>query len=213
MGPALLRGVVLPKYLVLTVVYAPPGTNGSHSTSSVSYQAGSSTGTTTSASQSFKTGNSLSFEASANFAGSGAGVGTSFEASQSSTDSQSLEIKKSTTATITLSGPSQDGISHDEDEIWLLLNPTVNLALSSSSAGWMLANTQSVIQYVQVGYLNGHEAMPPGLAAALQTAGITSQDYPDILARDPLADGSSPVDARRFMPLNTTFPYEPPVTK
>lgn len=209
-GPLLLTGSARPKYLVLTVIYAPPGTNGGHSTSSVSYQAGSSTGTTTSASQSFKAANSLSFEASGGILGTGGSGGVSFEYSRSTTDSQSLDIKKSTTATITQAGPAQDGINHDEDEIWLLLNPTVNLALSSSSAAWLLANTQSPVQYVHCGWLNGHQTMPPGVATALQSAGITAQDYPDILVRDPFSGGSSPLDPQRFVSLSTTFPYEPP---
>lgn len=210
-GPILINGTVVPKYLVLTVIYAPPGTNGGHSTSSVSYGTGSSTGTTTSSSQTFKVSNSVSAEGSGGILGNGVAAGVSFAYSRASTDSQSLEIKKSTSATISQAGPAQDGVSHDEDEIWLLLNPTVNLALSSSSAAWTLANaTPSPIQYVHVGWLNGHQPMPAGVAAALQSGGITSQDFPNILARDPLAGGSSSLDPIRFVSLNTTFPYEPP---
>jgi hypothetical protein len=209
-GPVLIKGNAVAKYIVLTVIYAPPGTNGGHSTSSVSYQAGSTTGTLTSASQTFKTANSLSFEGSGGFLGSGGGAGLSFDVSKSTTDSQSLEIKKSTTSTISRTGPSQDGINHDQDAIYLLLNPTVTLALSSSSAAWLLANSSSPIQYVYVGWLNGHAPMPSNVEAVLTSAGITSADYPDILARDPLASGSMTPDPSRFVSLNTTFPYEQP---
>lgn len=212
-GPVLHTGTVIPKYIVLTVVYAPPGTNGGHATSSVSYAAGSTTGVTTSASQSFKVANSLSFEGSGGFLGNGGGVGASFDWSHSVTDTQSLEIKKSTTSTISRTGPSQDGVNHDEDGIYLLLNPKVDLNVSSSSGQWMFAdNSQSPIQYVYVGWLNGHQTMPAGVATALHSAGITEQDYPDILARDPLANGSGQLDPARFVPLNITFPYEPPLT-
>lgn len=209
-GPKLHQGAVTPKYLVLTVIYAPPGTNGGHSSSSVSYSAGSTTGTTTSASQSFKQANSLSLEASGGFLGNGGGAGLSFDWSHSSTDTQSLDIKKSTTSTINRTGPSQDGINHDEDAIYLLLNPTINLDLSSSSARWALANTRSPIQYVYVGWLNGHVKMPTNISSALSMAGISPSDYKDILARDPLANGSNTLDSARFVPINTTFPYEPP---
>lgn len=204
------HGNVVPNYIVLTVIYAPPGTNGGHSSSSVSYQAGSTTGTLTSASQSFKTANSLTFEGSGGFLGNGGGAGLSFDVSHSATDSQSLEIKKSATSTINRTGPSQDGVNHDEDAIYLLLNPTVNLALSSSSASWLLANSLSPIQYVYVGWLNGHMAMPAPIATSLANAGITAGEYADILARDPLANGSTVPDPSRFVSLNTTFPYEPP---
>jgi len=210
-GEKLLRGNATAKYLVLTIIYSPPGTNGGHSTSSVSYQAGSTTGTTTSASQSFGVANTTSLDTSGGFLGNGGGVGISFEYSHSTSDNQSLEIKKTTSSTISQNGPSQDGINHDQDQIWLLLNPSINLALSPSSAAWMLANTQSPIQYVYVGWLNGHQPIPPGVASALLSAGITKADYPDILARDPLANGS-PLDSRRYIALNTTFPYEPPYT-
>lgn len=208
-GPVLLYGTAVAKYIVLTVVYAPPGTNGGHSTSSVSYSAGSTTGTTTSASQSFKVSNSLSFEASGGFLGNGGGGGLSFGFSNDTTDTQSLDIKKSLNSNIGRNGPSQDGINHDEDAIYLLLNPTVNLSVSSSSASWLLANSSSPIQYVYVGWLNGHTPMPPNIATVLGSAGITSSDYPVILARDPLASGGT-IDPNRFVPLNTTFPYEPP---
>ncbi len=150
-GSVLLRGTAVAKYIVLTVVYAPPGTNGGHSTSSVSYSAGSTTGTTTSASQSFKAANALSFEASGGFLGNGGGGGLSFDWSHDTTDTQSLDIKKSTNSTIGRTGPSQDGINHDEDAIYLLLNPTMNLAVSSSSASWLLSNTSSPIQVCHAG--------------------------------------------------------------
>ncbi|MGB2604109.1 MAG: carboxypeptidase-like regulatory domain-containing protein, partial [Candidatus Sulfotelmatobacter sp.] len=112
--------------------------------------------------------------------------------------------------TISQAGPSQDGINHDEDEIWLLLKPTVNMAVSSSTTEWSLAATNAPVQYVHVGWLNGHETMPPGVVAALQDAGITPHEYPKILARDPLAADESALNSVRFASINTTFPYEPP---
>jgi hypothetical protein len=205
--PLHLSGVVIPKYIVLTVIYAPPGTDGGHSTSSVSYQAGSTTGTSISASQSFKSGNANSFEATGTIFGSG----VSFEYSRSRTDAQSMEIKKSTTATITQLGPSQDGINHDEDEIWLLLKPHVSMDLTSTSAAWMLTNVPASIQRVYVGWLNGHESMPAGIATAFRAAGITALDYTNILARDPLANDSSAIDSNRYVLLKTSYPYAPPL--
>jgi hypothetical protein len=209
-GPKIFTGTVVPRYIVLTVLYAPPGTNGGHSASSVSYSAGSTTGITTSASQSFKIENSVSFDASGGILGTGGGGGLSFDWSHSTTDTQSLAITKSQNSTISRTGPAADGINHDEDAIYLLLNPTVNLAVSSSSASWLLAsNNSSPIQLVYVGWLNGHTQMPQNIASALASAGITSGDYADILARDPLAAGAA-MDPNRFVQLNTTFPYEPP---
>ncbi len=215
-GPRLLTGTAVPTYIVLTIAYAPPGTNGGHSTSSVVYKDGSSTGTTTSASQSFQSSNSVSFQGSGGFLGNGGGAGLSFQYTTSTTDSQSLDIKKTALSQITKLGPGQDGINHDEDEILLALNPTVNLALSSSSAAWIFANTQTTTYWVKVGNLNGDVPMPTPIATVLQSAGITSANYADICSRDPLATcpgaTTTGLDPRRFVPLNTTFPYEPPLT-
>jgi hypothetical protein len=54
--------------------------------------------------------------------------------------------------------------------------------------------------------------LPPGVLQALQRNGITPEDFPDILKADPFADGSMPMESDRYVPLNTTFPYEPPLT-
>jgi hypothetical protein len=209
-GIPVLHGTVTPKYLVLTVVYAAPGNNGGKNTSSVVYQAGSTTGVTTSAKQSFKVGNSLSIEAQGGILGS-VGSGFSFDYARNTTDAESLDIKKSTTSTIQFNGPSKDGVDHDHDAIYLWLSPTIDLALTPSTAQWALTATQNVvIQYVYVGWLNNHVPMPDSIAQALQQHGITPEDFPDILQRDPLANGATSLDPRRFVPLNTTFPYEPP---
>jgi hypothetical protein len=107
-----LEGAAVPRYLVLTIVYAPPGANGGRSQSSVEYSDGSTLGTKTSASQTFSTASSTSVGVSGGLLG-GAGVQASFDFSQSTTDTQSLEIKKSKTFTITRPAPAIDGIDHD----------------------------------------------------------------------------------------------------
>src|SRR5664280_2961266 len=142
-GPSLLAGTVTPNYIVLTVLYAPPGTNNGASNSTVEYAAGSTTGTTTTASQSFKFSNTLSFEGEGGFFGNDTGGGVSFAFSRSITDTHSLDIKKTINSKISVPGPAHDGIDHNEDEIWLLLKPDVNLAVSSSTALWMLSGDNS----------------------------------------------------------------------
>jgi hypothetical protein len=105
-GPPNLPGTVTPSYLVLTIVYAPPGTNnGGGSKSNVEYAAGSTTGTTTTASQSFKFGNTVSAEGSGGVAGNTTGGGVSFSFSRSITDTQSLDIKKTINSKIDVPGP------------------------------------------------------------------------------------------------------------
>jgi hypothetical protein len=224
-GSELISGSVVPSYIVLTVVYAPPGANDGKSKSNVEYSASSTTGTTTTATQSFKVSNTLSFDGSAGILGNGIGIGTQFEFSRSVTDTQSLDIKKTILSKIGVGGPSHDGVDHDEDEIWLLLNPIVNLAVSPSTAEWMLSsdNSKNAVQWLQVGQLNGNPkySISTGLAAQLASAGITSAEFQKILKDDPLACtdwsqcGSSPnispsTIPDRFNLINCQIPYEPP---
>jgi hypothetical protein len=220
-GPV--SGIVSPKYVVLLVAYIPPGTNGGKSTSSVVYEAGSTAGTTTGVSNTFKQSYSIAADSGAGLLGNGGGAGLSFTYARSVTNDQSLEIKKSTNSKITVPGPSVDGIDHDRDLIYLWLNPQINLALTSSSAVWTFAGSDTAeIQYVRVGWLKNPSCsqdaqhptcMPDDVRQKLKHFGITDADFLDIMQRDVLANGSTTLDAKRFRPLNFTFPYEPPYSQ
>lgn len=208
--PAPVHGTLAPRYLILTVVYAPPGTQGGHGPSSVSYGSGSTTGTTTTISNSFKSAGSVTLDASGGFLAE-ARAAVSFGYGRSKTNSNALEIKKTSTTTIKADGPSSNGIDHDGDIIYLWLNPKIDLAVTQSTAAWMLTGTNIAdIQYVHVAWLKNPQIMPAGVAQRLQTYGITTAEYPNILARDPLAGGAAP-DPQRYQPINMTFPYEPPL--
>lgn len=218
-GPSMQTAAINPKYLVLTVIYSPPGTKGGSSKSLVSYQDSSSAGSAVSANQSFKIGNTLSIDPKATVLGNGIGSGSEFEYSQSNTDNQALVISKSAAYTITVNGPAQDGVVHDEDQIWLVLMPTVNMYGCASNVNWLLTNTSaSHVQYVLVGELNGDIPMRAGVLNELQSVGITPSDYPGMLAQDPLANKSSSfdpssLDAARFVVLNPPFTYESPAVQ
>ena len=217
-GP-IVSGTVQPKFYILSVIYAPPGTHGGDISSSVKYGSGSTTGTTVSSSSSFKDSNSVTVSTDI---GVVQGLQASYEYSRNSSKSSSLDIKKSTSREINMSGPSVDGIDHDRDEIWLWLNPTLKLTLTPTSVFWTVDNTRNAdIMFVFAGDLRNPSRMAPGVAETLRTHGITTQDFPEILKADPFATGSGPlggltpqrftfIDARRFKSLGFTFPYEPP---
>ena len=220
-GPRpLIAGTVNPSYVVLTVVYAPPGTNGGKSSSTVSYGSGSTTGSTTSVSNSFKQAYSIAADTGAGFIGNGGGVGLSFTYGVNASDGEALDIKKSSNTTITRPGPSVDGIDHDRDTIYLWLNPVVSLSLNSSSAVWTFNGSGTAdIQYVYVGWLRNPscsqdathpECMPDNMRSKLKAYGINEADFPDILAHDAFASGPTTPDPARYQALNFTFPYEPP---
>lgn len=203
-------GILYPKYVVLTVVYAPPGTQSGKSSSSVVYGSGSTAGTTTSASNSFKQNYSVSVTAGGGFLGSVEAT-AGFGYGKTSTDSKSLDIKKTANLTIQDGGPGIDGVDHDHDLIYLWLNPAISVSLTPEAASWTLTGTQSAsIQYVYVGWLKHPDTMPLGVKQALQSHNITEQDFPDIMARDPYANGNPSLNTVRYQQLYTTFPYEPP---
>jgi hypothetical protein len=215
--PPPVKVTAIAKYIVLSVVYAPPGTNGGASRSSVSYASGSQYGTTASAGHTFKQNYSVEVAAGAGVFGNGGQGGLSFAYGRSNTDTQSLEIKNSSTSTLTQNGPPQDGISHDRDRIYLLLNPTIELAVTASSITWSLQPAASPhILYVYVGNLNGHIPWESSVKATLDSEHLTEDDYAVILQRDPLANiatnvDPSTVDPKRYK-LVTTIGYEPPLT-
>lgn len=204
-------GTVRPKYYVLTVVYSPPGTEGGRSSSSVKYGSGSTTGTTVSTTRAFKQNYRISVSADVGFLGTGGSIGTSFAYGRNSANTDTIDIKKSGTTEISQSGPPRDGIDHDRDIIYLWLNPTVTITVTPTSASWKLAdNITADIQFLYVGWLKNPSLIPPGVMQRLQTYGITTQDFPEILKANPFANGNTNIDPVRYKMVNMTFPYEPP---
>src|SRR5205807_899197 len=100
-------GSVDPKYYVLNVVYAPPGTAGSGTKSSVSYAAGSSLGTETKSNHTFKSEVGVTAEATL-FGVATINASTGYSVAQGTENG--LEVKKAATITIGAEGPSFDGI-------------------------------------------------------------------------------------------------------
>ena len=230
--PPPVTGTLHPKFYVLTVVYAPPGTNGGNSASSVSYAEGSSAGSTVSASDSFKQSYKITAGAEMNLDGFDTTAEASVGTSGSTTNSNSTEITFTKTSTINTPGPPTDDIDHDHDKIYLLLSPTIQTTFYQTSQGqisrveWKLVGGKVLFYFV--GWLNGHFTMPGAELHALQNAGITPDDYPTILKVDPFAsllrvrssgnqgnsigNSSTVPDPQRFQYTNNSFPYEPPPT-
>lgn len=205
-----IHGHIRPKYVVLTVIYSPPGTAGGRSSSSVVYGSGSTAGTTTSVSKSFRHSHSVSVKSSSGFIG-GFDLGLSFGYSHNSSDGKSIDVRKAATTAIRADGPPKDGIDHDRDIIYLWLNPQIEISLTSRSAAWTFTGDEvAVIQWVYVAWLKDPSTMPQGVRQLFEHYGITAQDIANILQRDPFAGGASTPDPNRFKPLNMTFPYTPP---
>jgi hypothetical protein len=208
-------GQVRPAYQLLTLVYAPPGTNGGKSSSRVNYDSGSTTGTTDSVSSSFKAGVAVTASAGVNLGVVNLGASAEFTASQAGTDTSSVSVNKSTSYEISVAGPSEDGIDHGSDEFWLWLNPLLNVTIDDEgNVAWEpgVDGSTMLIQYVYAKWLQDPSLMPPGVAQALAAAGLTAADYAQILSCDPFVSGNPAIDPDRFKPTLFSFPYEPPLT-
>lgn len=215
-------GAIDPLYYVLAVIYSPPGrTGGGGGTSSVSYGQGSTFSTFTESTRSFKQSYSVKATLSIPLIDKVFDLNPGGNAGYTitTTDRNSLAMSRSSTTTITHVGPPLDGIDHDEDEIYLWLNPRVHLGDHAGTTLWTLdinptnhTSTDMDIQYVKVGWLRGTLPMPPGVANELAHHGITPAHYSDILAHDEFANGNTAVDPDQFVRTGTTFPYEPPTS-
>lgn len=224
-------GSILPKYQVVSVWYAPPGNvDGSHS--SVTYGSSFTTGTSTSNSQSWSVASSVGVSGIVNIFGSGGSGTVSAEWTEEQDTSSSLDLESTSGQSYVLSGPtSTDGLDHDEDVVWIWLNPVVNMSLYTN-----LAETTSVaynsadpdgmdVIYLTVSQLKQlasgltPQQIPSLVGSAprlnrewdTSTGPLTATDYTQILNADPFVANPSlnPAVSTRFDNLGVNIPYEP----
>lgn len=196
---------VSPSFMVLTVVYAPPG-NAAGAPSSVSYANGSSAGSTTSGSSSFESGIKVTAEALSE------SIGGSFTFKRNSVSSSSIDITKGASQTIEHSGSRlSDGLNNDLDAIYIALRPTVTLQTPPLKYGVSLRG--AVVQFLHAGWLRDPATMPSNIKATLTAAGVKETDFAKILRASIYHEGG-PVAASnaRLIPVNdnVAIPYEPP---
>ena len=201
-------GTIRPAYVIMTLVYAPPGTTTTMPVlTNVQYANGSTTGTTTSASSSFKG----AVDVKAEVGGPLDSASVDFSASKSITDSQSVEFKQTQSFTITVYGPTQDGINHDDDLFYLWLNPTLSVTVDPhKSVTWEIGidGQEMNIQYLSVGQLKNPSTIPANLKRELDAAGLTPSDYESILGMNPFAFGPAAIDPKRFVAQPQALSYE-----
>lgn len=172
-------GFINPKYLIVGVTYAPPG-----SQSFVQYTDSVLVGNMTTINKSFTDQNMLSVTVGTNagfdaFGPMGKIAGTETVAySQMSSTANTVNISKSTQESDKTPGPSNSfiGINHDFDVIWLWLNPVMPLtffANDPNAVGWggygYDPNDQLGLDIfpVYVGWLNGDIPIPSNVATVL----------------------------------------------
>ena len=221
--------MVAPKYQIVSIIYAPPGSNGTAQKSLVDYSSSNLLGVTSSIDQTFS--NNVKLTVTAGNKNLGPSGSVSLEWGESVNDSHSLSITKTQTNDVKWYGPIGDGINHDYDEILLWLNPKITGNIFSlTNVQWTFDNDEMDpatamvgmdIVPVLIGQLKGTIPMNADLVNALARSwagpngGLTASDFATILARDPYWNlGNSTVtfvpDPVRFTPQGVgQIPYVP----
>ena len=185
-APTPVPGFINPKYVILSWMYAPPG-----SRSSVSYNNSQLVGTSNSVSNSFS--NTVGVSITADDIAMGVGTGASGTASTSYTQefdtSSSVSLSQTKTFVTTVPGPANDsvGVNHDYDVVCLWLNPLVNFTVYQ---GFPNATTWTGFSYdasdipemdifcAQMGYLDGNFPMRADIAQVLARTWAAGQAWP-----------------------------------
>jgi hypothetical protein len=205
---------ISPRYLVLALMYAPPGCTNTAADKcaiqgNVSYGASSSTGTQISASASFQVGEKVSV---------GSEVASETQNFQVTTTNSTSETVTKTQGLTLSTGGIQDGVNHDLDEFILLTDPVVTIQETSSAVLWNLGVSGGSFNIfpVTVGELRNPSTMPADVARHFAALGFTNSDFQTILTLDPFASaGTGPtVDPAQF-PNRYTYTgynlgYNPP---
>jgi hypothetical protein len=188
---AIQQGDIRPKYMVLTIIYAPPGTTGGKTASYVDYSSGSTLGSTIDVSRSFKTDYSITAGLTVGADKNSASVSLSDEWTEQQTTTDEYKVSYAAKTDIKAPGPSTDGIDHGYDQVWLCLNPIIHVTVQGKKITYtpgIDGNTLEQI-YVYVSQLKNPATMFPDVADALKAHGFTTEAYNAILKLDPFANG------------------------
>ena len=180
---------ITPKYMIVSLVYAPPGcsagtptacgtTNGS---SFVDYNSSSANGTKVTTKDSFQLGLTISYDNSSLVGGIGGGGSYGF--SETTSDSSAVNVTKSQTSDLKVIG-NGDGIDHGQDMFLLLLKPSVTLKKNGNQVLWSISSGGSLYE-VYVSELQRPSTMRPSSVTVFNELGFTNDDYQAILSEDP----------------------------
>ena len=207
-------GLVYPKYYILSLIYAPPGCTGCSGDGKVEYEGDSSTGTKISTEKSFK--NAL--EASVGYDGDfgvvsySAGVNGGF--SLTKTDSFSVTSSKENNFNISNSS-AHDGVDHDLDVFFLLMNPAVMLSSKGVSSGplttmWSMGHKGKSSKIAQIAVSVLKECSHgKTFSSSSAFSKLAPSDCQTILNLDPFVNGSTLIDPNRFVPTTYEPSYSP----
>ncbi|MEG9436306.1 hypothetical protein JAO29_09035 [Edaphobacter sp. HDX4] len=217
-------------YVVLLLAYSPPGSSTGAGASQIEYSSGSTAGTSLSYSHSVNEGWGLTASLTGPQTSSGggkmggdSGQGSSaignfdlgYSRSGTNTTKASLDVKKTQSSSITIVGPSTDGINHDLDLIFLLLRPSYSVILDPKfNMNWNLdfAGPNQGVVWLQMDWLKNLDLFAqaePSVKSRCDAAGLTPADYKQLLALNPFAYGPAPIDTQRYISTGIQAYYQP----
>jgi hypothetical protein len=181
--------VVLPKYYVLELLYAPPG-----NTSSAGFTNGTTNSTTSSVGNNFTSGNTVSYQVNLGFGGDKVSYGSSSGTSTSTMSSAAFQSSLASQTGSTLKS-TVNPITHTQDQFWLLLNPQIAVVQTGSGAVEYSVSTASG-QSADVVNVSVAELQTPSLiplsVLETQTDPVTGLPLPGLknVCAKPLADNA-----------------------
>jgi hypothetical protein len=222
---ASVQGYINPKYLIVGVTYAPPG-----SQSSVTYTNNTLVGTSTTINNSFTDTTMLTVQIGASvdaFGNGGKITGTSSTSyAQMQGSSNAVTITQSTQISDKTPGPSNSlaGLNHDFDVIWLWLNPVLPLTVTETIPPTIMWNGYGYdpndqpdleILPISVGWLNGDIPMPANIAGRLARSWAAGYTWgpgqgPGLTGPGPGTDFATIVQADPFWECTQTPSNCPP---
>lgn len=214
-------GTLFPTYVVVGLVYSPPGCTGCQSNASVvEYTEANTVGTTLPTENSFNQDYSLTVGVTGILGGGSAEVSGDWTTTQTSSTSQTISNTQQSGLKAT---GNQDGINHDQDTFIVLLNPSVSVDSGESFQCSATGGCAPAIEWrsgvdgpasqpypLTVQDLKNFGALPTNVANLMQAHGITQEDFKTILSLDPFANGPAAIDGTRYVRTTHTFPYKPP---
>lgn len=216
--PSITGGVVYPKYILMALMYAPPGCTPTaqyrcSTNALVDYSDASSNGTRISIQNSFKDATIASASIGLTLPGIGSlSLGSDAGFGITSTETTSQTITKTVGHDLKIQGNS-DGIQHDQDLFEVLVNPVIIVGVGGPFVDWTVGYSSSFPEIVDVyaGELKNPSTMRTAVAESFSRHGLTTEDYQTLLSQDPFASGVTVPDPHRYVPTTFSFPYEPPL--
>lgn len=210
--PAVQTGQLTPSIYPVAVMYAVPGRS-----SSMAYSQGDKVGSSTSIGSSWKNGINVEFDAKEHVLFTYGQVNFQFGQDWGSSAKGTVDVTVEHASGYRKLGEVDD-VDHGDDEVWFLMDPTIELEITpesvygARSVKWSFSATApGTLYFLYAGEISGARPIPAGVQQTLDRYGVSASDVAELANADPFitTPGSNPAgDPVRF-DLLWTGPYRP----